>query len=351
MVANLDKRDATRSRRRLGNVHERVEEARKRRAEVLATPKPANDSKPAPVKKPELKVAPDLPRKELLPTIRPQPAIVKPEPARKSDKIAIWHLGIVTVILGLLAYAYFAPLEDLPSVQERTALLPAPAATIQATILPVDTAPQRPSVPSRIPSPDGASLPTIQSVSLAPVPEFSPNAPSFLTDTMAPPKARADVLRAEPARAPEPTPLPVAPDAETLATGDLRSLTNLRIALNVPASTPPAALATLVDNANAAGLNIGEPRIVNFPIKSTQVRYFHRSDEESARLLADTIGGVARDFTNFDPPPAVGLVEIWVSGRARETDAGSGSRAIEALGRDMRQFSSNLRDKLQSISR
>jgi hypothetical protein len=70
-----------------------------------------------------------------------------------------------------------------------------------------------------------------------------------------------------------------------------------------------------------AGLPIGKLNRVGYKISSSQVRFFHRRDGVAAAALAERIGARSRDFTNYRPSPAVGTLEVFLSGssNARRT--------------------------------
>ena len=52
----------------------------------------------------------------------------------------------------------------------------------------------------------------------------------------------------------------------------------------------------------------------DFKISQTQVRFFHPEDREAASKVADAMSARLRSFTNFDPKPPQGTIELWLAG-------------------------------------
>ncbi|MFZ1727574.1 MAG: hypothetical protein WBO29_00360 [Albidovulum sp.] len=111
---------------------------------------------------------------------------------------------------------------------------------------------------------------------------------------------------------------PPAPFADTSEisgdNGSLIDFTAYNVLLNAPGSMKDAEVTTLVASLTDTGFAVGEPVRVSFRISSNQVRYFHPKDAEAAQILAEEIGGLARDFTAFRPSPPVGNIEVWLAG-------------------------------------
>ena len=73
-------------------------------------------------------------------------------------------------------------------------------------------------------------------------------------------------------------------------------------------------LAEVVAVLSGAGFAVAETRRVDFRISQTNVRYFHEEDAEVAAGVAQTVSGVARDFTDYEPSPDPGTIEVWLEG-------------------------------------
>lgn len=352
MVNKPEKRVVQRTVRN-GNLYQRLEEARKKRAEVLATPKPANDT--GPLESPKSKAPSQPVTKERLPPLQLQNAIkvppAKPEPAAQPERkrFAYWPLAVAMALLALLSFVYTSPPEPLPLVQDKAQVLPTPKETTSTMTIvpPEDAQPLQVLKPSELASSTSNTLPAIYgplkkpaastgvstlglTASLSSLPEFAAIKP-------VPPTSLSVLLEPLPGTAFE-----LAPE---------NTLANLQIALHVPSFTPRGRLRNLIADAETAGLDIGDPTFVDFPIKATQVRYFHTNDQEAAALLAAAVGGISRDFTDFAPQPPAGFVEVWVSGAPRPTAPERRAGLFDNLGRDLRQMGSDVRGALQSITR
>lgn len=330
-----------------GNLYQRLEKARKQRAKVLATPKPANDA--GPLETPKVKAPPQAASKESLPTLQLKNPIQVPVAKPERNRFAYWPLAVAIALLALLSFVYTSPPQPLPLVQDKTQVLPAPneAASATTTVSPGDAQPFQIPRPSALAGDTPNALPTIYGTLKKPVvstvvPPLELTAslsslPRFAAIGSAPPANVSALL--EPLR-----------DA-TFELAPENTLANLQIALHVPSFTPRGKLRNLIADAETAGLDIGDPTFVDFPIKSTQVRYFHRNDQDAAALLAATVGGISRDFTDFSPQPPAGFVEVWVSGAPRPTTPERRAGLFDNLGRDLRQLGSDMRGALQSITR
>ncbi|MGI9388501.1 MAG: hypothetical protein ACR2O1_00465 [Boseongicola sp.] len=62
------------------------------------------------------------------------------------------------------------------------------------------------------------------------------------------------------------------------------------------------------------GLPIGKINRVGYKISTSHIRYYHRRDAAGATALAERIGVRVRDFTNYRPSPAIGTLEVFLSG-------------------------------------
>jgi hypothetical protein len=84
----------------------------------------------------------------------------------------------------------------------------------------------------------------------------------------------------------------------------------------VPADGAAQTAETLSEAVAALGYTRREPAPVSITIRQTQVRFYHPEDAEAAQLVAETVGGPARDFTAFRPSPPEGTIEVWIEGEA-----------------------------------
>ena len=88
------------------------------------------------------------------------------------------------------------------------------------------------------------------------------------------------------------------------------------VRVHAPLSWPEGKLNELTAALRDTGYSIRTPVRVNFNISGDNVRYFHASDAEAARVLSAVVGGQVRDFTTYAPSPPVGTVEIWLAGNS-----------------------------------
>ncbi|MBT8412863.1 MAG: hypothetical protein KJO30_00925 [Boseongicola sp.] len=188
------------------------------------------------------------------------------------------------------------------------------SATLGLTIAPLSNQPLETRLASlAIPAAD--SLPTIPNPVAAPPTVSNTTAPLVLTST---PPARQ---RPAPIETPEPP----------AVNAGLAEATN--VVLLVPAFVPQTTAENAVATAADIGIPVDQTRRANVSISRTNIRYFHAQDAEAATILASGLGGVARDFTDFTPPPNPGVIEIWIQGRGGSTNTQQGSataRGIEA---------------------
>jgi hypothetical protein len=119
-------------------------------------------------------------------------------------------------------------------------------------------------------------------------------------------------------------PAPYADTAEVpVGNGSLIDFAAYNVLLSAPDSMKETEVANLVASLTETGFTVGEPVRVSFRISSNQVRYFHSDDAEAAQILADEIGGLARDFTAFRPSPPSGSIEVWLAGTGAAKATGS----------------------------
>lgn len=337
--------------RNVGNIYTRLEEARKKRAKVLAAPKPANDGPPAPARIPLVTAKAartSLPDNDSLPAINPPLVEPKRQPDRPKRR-PVWQLAVIGAgIAGLLAYTLVP--SGSPNVASDIAVaLPPALSPVETTVSPVvwrDAGPRRRQTKPITAGHTPSALPIAEPTG------SEPRVDGFQLITPLPPAA-AQAPRPRPIVDPasfrtfQPKALLTPPTVDTIADLAPDARPDLRVSLNVPSRTSSIVLATLRSDAENLGVDVGKPRIVNFPVKSTHVRYFHATDKDGANVLASAIGANAKDFTYFKPQPPEGYVELWVAGRAKPTSTGKSS----GFRRDIRRLGSDIRNALRSISR
>ncbi|MCV6594817.1 MAG: hypothetical protein OIF48_17840 [Silicimonas sp.] len=97
-------------------------------------------------------------------------------------------------------------------------------------------------------------------------------------------------------------------------------------ALSVTILAPSAAelprAAAYALEAEARGHRLTQIRQVDLPVSEPNIRYFHPEDRAAAQALARAFGATLRDFTWFQPGPAPGTAELWLSGRPRLNSSG-----------------------------
>ena len=136
-------------------------------------------------------------------------------------------------------------------------------------------------------------------------------------------------------------------EAETIPTLPVPVARDIRVVLNAPRTVPDESLAAVIDALQQSGAN-PDPRRVNLTISTSNVRYFHSEDAEAAAVIANGIGARLRDFTDFQPAPPEGLVEIWLAGSeiASASRTRDGERPLDQFAQDLRQLQRDLRRAL-----
>jgi hypothetical protein len=121
------------------------------------------------------------------------------------------------------------------------------------------------------------------------------------------------------------------------------------VVLLVPAFVPQTRAEDAIDTAAALGIPVDQTRRANLSISQTNIRYFHAEDAEAATILASGLGGVARDFTNFTPPPNPGVIEIWIEGRGGSS-GNQGSATARGLEADLQALRNSIRRALNAAT-
>ena len=210
----------------------------------------------------------------------------------------------------------------------------------------------------RVVAPDAPSSPGLDSAARAP--EAAPEA--LALDTTPAPQPRPEDLAGPGTDAAieqeTETVVDLSPDDEPLAevatsqdtTSSVEAerpveMRDIRVVLNAPRTVPDASLAAVIEALEQSGAN-ADPRRVNLTISNSNVRYFHSEDAEAAAIIANGIGARLRDFTDFEPAPPEGLVEIWMAGREISAPTQTARGPLDQLAQDLRQLERDLRRAL-----
>jgi hypothetical protein len=176
------------------------------------------------------------------------------------------------------------------------------AATMPAApVFAADAAPVHSAVP--------AGLPVVFEVTALPpsAPQASPlpRIPAGAAPALPTPLASLAAPAATTDAAPAAVATPIAPAGFAFAGTD--------VLLLVPERTPDGERTALSDRMASAGFAPAAVKDVGMTIRATHVRFYHEADAAAARVLADVVGGEARDFTSFRKPPPGGTIELWVA--------------------------------------
>lgn len=306
---------------RVMTVYDRLEDARRRRRELLSQTAPEDVKPAARTSAPVREIRPERPA--MPPKTKPAPAPPPPraeeitdweapEPARRQRRRIGWLLPAVL----LTAFWIWAlpplnetpqetPAADVPSAAEPSTKLetePAPANAIRAqTAGPVMSPVRLSDTPPVAPQGETAVARAVPPGLAALAPDLAPPV-AATPETDVPPVALPVAASPRPRLRPVPD-APPAPDDVTLV-----------LHVSDGASDIDAAAAAAV--LGAAGIAIDERRTSPLSISRTNIRYFHVEDAAFAALVAEAIGGQLRDFTSFRPSPPPGIVEIWLAGGA-----------------------------------
>lgn len=356
------------------NLQQKMDDARARRAEKLSHSPPANDDARVPTApKAMAKNAPDTnvqkrpePKPALAPSEPPNsqarfpeivmpPAPESPLDAEKPRRRLAWLFPMVGLLLALILGALYVVPENVartPALSEIEPLVPAQVTDEEqeASASDLDVRPELAQTGEAIPPPNtnAAALPLLETTSTPPntfiVAAFDPL--SFLAETTPTLPAILPVLTATrpaslfaPARDAAFTP----PNEPTP-----QQAKDLTVSLIIPDFADAADVIAVSTALDETGFTIRDPRRVSYVVRQTQVRYFHEADAASAAVLADTIGGALRDFTDYAPSPPEGLVEVFIAGRA---PAAASRPEPRGLAGDLRQLGTNVRDALNAITR
>jgi hypothetical protein len=117
------------------------------------------------------------------------------------------------------------------------------------------------------------------------------------------------------------------------------------VVLLVPAFVPQTEAEDAIATAATLGIPVDQTRRASVSISQTNIRYFHAEDAEAATILASGLGGIARDFTNFRPPPNPGVIEIWIEGQGGRTN-NQGSSTVRGIEADLEALRNSIQRAL-----
>lgn len=347
-------------------VYDRMEDARRRRHELLAkgngpapraTPSLKALKEPAtpPNRKPPSEPIPHPHTEPITETLVATKTTSAPEPKLKPPKRASggYWMGLIQAMTAIaivaVLVAVFAARGAPPEKSANSEAPPAPApiasepVTAQTPIvaevaLIADHVAQStdPVAPT---APDSATLGPMIAPFVSPVFETNlarpsipvPDSPPLITDPEAGPPRPQSI---PPLALTSTPPVRQTPAAETITppivNSGLAETTN--VVLLVPAFAAQAQAENAIETAAALGIPVDQTRRSNLSISQTNIRYFHSEDAEAATILASGLGGIARDFTNFTPAPNRGVIEIWIEGSGGTTSnqGTATARGIEA---------------------
>jgi hypothetical protein len=138
-------------------------------------------------------------------------------------------------------------------------------------------------------------------------------------------------------------PAPVEPQPEIAPVARDGGLT---IVMHIPNRADDDVARSMVEVAARAGFTIDRTVPAPFSVSQTNIRYFHAEDAEASMALANSVDGIARDFTSFRPTPAAGIVEVWVAGRGVGAPTVDNRSGFQRLQDDLKQIENDIRRAL-----
>ncbi|MBT8458829.1 MAG: hypothetical protein HKP37_08805 [Boseongicola sp.] len=337
-------------------VYDRLEDARKRRRELLAKGD-GPDPRPLAIHRasnetttPTQRAAPPVPPPETI--AEPLAPVIAETPARNIHLKPTRNAGgywmglaqaMAAVVMIAVLIAVFRPFGNEPELQPIAAAPLTPEPAVSAPTVPEPIAAIEPAVPDISVTTTGpnqlvALEPTALGLTIAPLisPSFevvrtslNTSEPDEIPFVLNPNGAPISPLSTAPV-ALTTTP-PIRPTTQTApANPQLAEATN--VVLLVPDYVPQENAENAIAAAAALGIPVDQTRRATVSISRTNIRYYHEEDAEAATILASGIGGIARDFTDFTPPPSPGVIEVWLEGRGgSSSNRGSATaRGIEA---------------------
>ncbi|WP_108859019.1 hypothetical protein [Ruegeria sp. Alg231-54] len=161
-----------------------------------------------------------------------------------------------------------------------------------------------------------AALPTAPKPIDAPAPLMTPAA--YETSLA----LRAPVLSAIPSPLESPV-LPLTPPLLNDAITPLEpepAPANVSVAYRIyaPTNVPQSVVDSVVTNLTSTGHKLNGQARVGFKITQSNVRFYHKQDEERAAALARDSGALLRDFTGSNVKTPSGIVELWLAGKGSD---------------------------------
>ncbi len=216
---------------------------------------------------------------------------------------------------------------------------PIPVAIAPGVELPLDLAPPPPGAEA----PEGlriASLPSRAASGGAMARLPVPSVPAAETAALVTAPAAVPVEVTAPAAVPVEVAAASADEADPPAAAVAARAA--RVIVHYPADAAVAAGAAV---AALTGAGITEATSIEaaFDVGRSNVRYYHAEDAEAAQEVAALLAGPAdeapdaRDFTDFRPSPAVGMIEVWLAGNAPEAPRRPTAPAVAAAPRPAAQ--------------
>ncbi|WP_158506999.1 hypothetical protein [Ruegeria atlantica] len=129
---------------------------------------------------------------------------------------------------------------------------------------------------------------------------------------------RATALSATPSSLDSPVspPVPAPPNDVVIPPEPEPIPTNAVVAFRLysPANVPQSVLDSVVTNLKSTGHKLSGQARVGFKITQSNVRFYHKQDEERAAALARDSGALLRDFTGSNVKTPSGIIELWLAG-------------------------------------
>ncbi|WP_170409164.1 hypothetical protein [Ruegeria atlantica] len=232
---------------------------------------------------PELRVLPEPDASELS-TVALDPATQPEDSGRAAEVVTTVPSEPLPEPVELAALRVAPELSDAPA----PLATPAPSETLSAL-----DAPRLSAAPGSLETPNAprVPIPLDAVVSLAPLLQEA-SAPSKPIERTALP---GDAITPS-----EPAPAP----ANTV----------VAFRLYAPSNVPQGVVDSVVTNLTSTGHELSGQARVGFGITQSNVRFYHKQDEERAAALAKDAGALLRDFTGANVKTPSGIIELWLSG-------------------------------------
>ncbi len=365
-------------------VYDRLEDARRRRKVLLAkgegpAPRPipslkaSNETPPPPIRQSapasQTIIKPDLvPVVDIEATPRPiETPIVNPPPAQEPKRR---HGGYwIGLFQAMGAIAFIAVLFGIFGLRGELPEAPATAATALAPE-PVISEPVTSQAPIAVAKSTAVIL-AVRSIDPEVLPSPMPGSLDIIIAPLSNPTLVARVAALQPQR-PDgpPTAFDAFPPFERLSppvilgtTPPARQIAHVteiaveqptpsllgdttNVVLLVPSFVPQSEAESAIKIAAALGIPVDQTRRASVSISRTNIRYFHEDDAAAATVLAEGLGGLARDFTTFTPSPSLGVIEIWIEGRGGSAPANEDSATARRLEADLRELRNSIQRAL-----